>query len=111
MKKIIILSTISLLIFAAVLVACNKDVEGRTDNTPALHPANIDINAGTWKPILLASASEFAVAAPVATTTPDYIAQVNEIKTWQADLTSDENRLGSVACWILRVNWRARPLP
>ena len=45
-----------------IIVACNKDVEGRTDDIPALQPANIDLNAGTWKPILLTGPTEFAVA-------------------------------------------------
>ena len=81
-----------------------------TDNIAALNPVNIDLNAGTWKPILLTGPTEFAVAAPAATTTPDYIAQINEIKTWQARLTSDERKIvkywgaGAVLRWneILR---------
>ena len=95
---------------AILLVSCSKDIVGRTDNAPALTPANIDLNAGAWKPILLTGPSEFAVAAPAATTTPDYIAQVNEIKAYQANLTSDEKALvkywsaGAVLRWneILR---------
>ena len=109
MKKIFIL-TLSLASALLLVISCNKDVEGRTDNTPALNPANVDINAGTWKPVLLTGPTEFTVAAPVATTTPDYIAQVNEIKTWQADLTKEEKDLvkywsaGAVLRWneILR---------
>lgn len=93
-----------------VITGCNKDIAGRTDNIPALSPSNIDLNAGTWKPVLLTSPSEFAVAAPGATTSPDYIAQINEIKAWQADLTSEEKRIvkywsaGAVLRWneILR---------
>jgi hypothetical protein len=110
MKKIFFFSTIILLATVAIIVACNKNIEGRTDNTPALQPANIDINAGAWRPILLTGPAEFAVAAPSATNTPDYIAQVNEIKTWQANLTADEKRIvkywsaGAVLRWneILR---------
>lgn len=93
-----------------VITSCNKDIAGRTDNIPALSPSNPDLNAGTWKPVLLTSPSEFAVAAPGATTSPDYIAQINEIKAWQADLTSEEKRIvkywsaGAVLRWneILR---------
>lgn len=109
MKKLFIL-TLSLASAFLLVISCNKDVEGRTDNTPALNPTNVDINAGTWKPVLLTGPTEFPVAAPVATTTPDYIAQVNEIKTWQADLTKEEKDLvkywsaGAVLRWneILR---------
>ncbi|MBC7949953.1 MAG: phosphatase PAP2 family protein [Chitinophagaceae bacterium] len=101
-----------LIICSLAIASCNKDVDGRTDDLPALKPTNIDVNAGIWKPILLTSASEFAVAAPVATTTPDYIAQINEIKTWQADLTKEEKRI--VQYWsagaILRWNEILREL-
>lgn len=109
MKKIILAAAF---VTAAVVVfyACSKNVDSRTDNAPALTPANIDLNAGTWKPVLLTSPSEFAVAAPGATTTPDYIAQVNEIKSWQANLTNEEKQIvqywsaGAVLRWneILR---------
>ncbi|MEO8403342.1 MAG: vanadium-dependent haloperoxidase [Chitinophagaceae bacterium] len=110
MKKAIYLSAVVFIAVVAVIVSCSKSIEGRTDNAPALAPANIDLNAGTWKPVLLTSASEFAVPAPAATNTPDYIAQVNEIKTWQADLTKDEKAIvkywsaGAVLRWneILR---------
>ena len=86
MKKIFFFLIILIAATITLFVACNKDIEGRTDNTAALNPANIDLNAGTWKPVLLTGPTEFAVAAPAATTTPDYIAQINEIKTWQANL-------------------------
>jgi hypothetical protein len=110
MKRIIFFSTVILATTTILIVACNKDIEGRTDNTAALSPANIDLNAGSWKPVLLTGPTEFAVAPPAATTTPDYIAQINEIKTWQADLTSEEKRIvkywsaGAVLRWneILR---------
>lgn len=105
MKKIFFVFTIVIAATITIIVACNKEVEGRTDNTTALNPANIDLNAGTWKPVLLTGPTEFSVAAPVATTTPDYIAQINEIKTWQANLTSEEKKVvkywsaGAVLRW------------
>ncbi|MEI9806437.1 MAG: hypothetical protein WDO16_00420 [Bacteroidota bacterium] len=106
MKRIFLLFAAIVTLALTLIIGCNKDVEGRTDNAPALHPANIDLNAGLWKPILLVSPTEFPVAAPAATTTPDYIAQVNEIKTWQSELTSEEKRI--VKYWsagaILRWN-------
>jgi hypothetical protein len=110
MKRIIFFSTIILAATIIFIVACNKDIEGRTDNTAALNPANVDLNAGAWKPVLLTGPTEFAVVAPTATTTPDYIAQINEIKTWQVNITNDEKRIvkywsaGAVLRWneILR---------
>jgi hypothetical protein len=106
MKKIFLLPGILIFTLSIVLFAgCSKDIEGRTDNAPALHPSNTDLNAGTWKPVLLTSPDEFAVVAPIATTAPDYIAQINEIKTFQADLSNDEKALvkywsaGAVLRW------------
>jgi hypothetical protein len=101
-------------IAAAIIVpfACSKDINGRTDDLPALQPAKTDADAGNWKPILLSSANEFAVAAPIAVTTPDYIAQMNEIKTWQASLSDEEK--GIVKYWsagaVLRWNEILREL-
>jgi hypothetical protein len=95
MKKIFL--SISIIICAAIIVlySCSKSIEGRTDYAPALTPANTDVNAGAWKPILLTGPTEFAVAAPIATTTPDYIAQISEVKSFQANLTQEEERIVS----------------
>jgi hypothetical protein len=113
MKKVIFI--ISLLVAGALfsLVSCNKEIVGRTDNTPGLNPSNIDIDAGGWKPILLSMPpTDFPVAQPSATNTPDYIAQINEIKTWQADLSPKEK--ASVKYWsagaVLRWNEILREL-
>lgn len=110
MKKSILFSFTIVTVAGIIFFACSKKVDGRTDSIAALQPAKTDDNAGTWKTILLVSPTEFPVAAPIATNTPDYIAQVNEIKTWQKDLTNDEKNIvkywsaGAVLRWneILR---------
>jgi len=110
MKKLLFILSFLSLAAVVVIIACSKSVSGRTDNLPPLQPAKTDIDGGAWKPILLTAATEFPVAAPTATNTPDYIAQINEIKTWQANLTDDEKNLvqywsaGAVLRWneILR---------
>lgn len=103
---------LSTLLFIYFLVGCSKNITSHTDNTAALNPQNADVNAGTWKTILLTAPTEFPVAAPSAVNTPDYIAQVNEIKAWQAKLTSDEKQM--VSYWsagaILRWNEILREL-
>ncbi|MEO6639447.1 MAG: phosphatase PAP2 family protein [Ginsengibacter sp.] len=101
MKKFFFLS----LIIMTIIISCKKGIEGRTDDLPGLTPSNIDINAGTWKPVLLADPTEFPVAAPAAITSPDYIAQLNEIKSWQSHLSSGERDIikywsaGAVLRW------------
>ncbi|MDB5205482.1 MAG: phosphatase family protein [Flavisolibacter sp.] len=110
MKKIFIATSYILVSFVLFIVSCSKGITERTEDIAALNPTNIDLNAGTWKPVLLTGPTEFPVAAPIATTSPDYIAQLAEIKTWQANLTSEEKRIvkywsaGAVLRWneILR---------
>ncbi len=81
------LTILSILASAIFFTSCSKEVVSRTDNTAALNPANIDINAGTWRPVLLTGPTEFAVTAPAATNTPGYVAEINEIKSWQQNLS------------------------
>jgi len=106
-------TVMALVVIAIVIgISCSKDIVERTENIAALKPTNIDLNAGTWKPVLLTGPTEFAVAAPIATTNPDYIAQVNEIKSWQAHMSEEDKRL--VKYWgaggILRWNEIMREL-
>ena len=108
MKKIFF----SLLLLTAFVAqqSCNKKLDEVNLSYQALSPANIDINAGTWKPILLAAPDEFPVAVPVATATPIYTAELNEIKSWQRNITDEQKQIikywsaGSVLRWneILR---------
>jgi membrane-associated phospholipid phosphatase len=100
MKKILYILTA-----AMIITSCSKSLTEKNLEFAALQPASIEPTAGTWRPILLTGPTEFAVAAPIATTTPDYVAQINEIKTWQADLTKEEKDLvrywsaGAVLRW------------
>lgn len=88
-----------------VIHSCKKNLNEVNLSYPALNPAKLDDNAGTWKPILLNTPDEVAVAAPIATTSPDYVAQINEIKSWQNKLTQSETDLvkywsaGAVLRW------------
>ena len=109
MKKTIVTCTIVAVAITGIW-SCSKEIMGRTDNIPALNPSSTDINAGTWKPVLLTGPTDILVATPVATNSPDYIAQINEIKSFQANLTAEEVQIvkywsaGAVLRWneILR---------
>lgn len=104
--RILYTSLMAVALFAA---SCKKDITERNQEFPALAPTNIDANADTWTPILTAS-STFTVATPEAITTPNYLADLNEIKSYQKNLTSDQKDIikywsaGSVLRWneILR---------
>ena len=110
MKKLFLLSTLLLATVTTIVISCNKDVDGRTDNIAPLNPKDQDLDAGTWTPILLSAPTDVAVPAPIAVNTPEYIAQINEIKSWQEDLSGEEKRIvkywsaGAVLRWneILR---------
>ncbi|MFT3937068.1 MAG: phosphatase PAP2 family protein [Chitinophagaceae bacterium] len=110
MKKFVFLSITVAALGILMPFACSKKVDGRTDNLAPLQPSKTDADAGSWKPILLTAPTDVAVAAPIATTSPDYIIQINEIKSYQANITSAEKDIvkywsaGAVLRWneILR---------
>ena len=70
--------------------SCTKEIHGTTDNLPALQPASLDIDAGVWKSILLPRPDTFSVIAPPLTNSPAYIADLNEIKGYQQNLSGDQ---------------------
>lgn len=97
--------TVFWIFISVVIASCSKIVSGRTDNIPALTPANIDLDAGSWKTILLQRPDTFAVATPAAINSPSYKAELNEIKGLQQHLTGEQKRMiqywsaGSVLRW------------
>lgn len=106
-KLIFVLAITSLIYWS-----CSKDLDDRSDSYPSLAPENLDINAGLWKPVLLTAPDEFPVAAPIATTSPAYIAELNEIKGLQRSLTNEQKSI--VKYWsaggVLRWNEIMREL-
>jgi hypothetical protein len=93
-------------------IACNKSIEGRTDNISFLAPSSIDLNAGSWKLVLLSRPDSFVLAPPAATNTPGYIGELNEIKGLQQSLTNDQ--INNIKYWaaggVLRWNETMREL-
>ncbi|HTR30397.1 MAG TPA: phosphatase PAP2 family protein [Puia sp.] len=77
-------------LLTTALFSCNKSVPDVSSNLSALNPTNEDLNAGTWKPVLLSRPDTFAVAAPAATSSPAYAADLNTIKGYQHSLTGDQ---------------------
>ena len=108
MKKAI-LYILPVMLSVSVFTSCKKDIVERNEVFPALAPANIDLNADTWAPILTATTT-FTVATPDVITSPNYLADLNEIKSYQKNLTDDQKKIikywsaGSVLRWneILR---------
>lgn len=111
MKKIITISSVLIVVLMVMIVgSCNKNINDRSYDFPALEPVNLDLAAGTWNPVLLTGPDEFEVAAPAATNSPGYIAELNEIKAYQRDLSDKQKDIikfwsaGAVLRWneILR---------
>lgn len=110
MKKNSLFILIAAITAGIIYMSCSKSVENRTDNIPALSPAATDIDAGTWKLVVLSRPDTFAVAAPALITTGAYIGDLNEVKSLQANLTDAQRSdikywaAGSVLRWneILR---------
>jgi len=92
MKRIIFFSLIIATVFIWVPLACNKNISNATANLSSLNPTNIDLYAGTWKPILLSRVDTFAVADPASTSSSSYIAELNEIKGYQHGLSEDDKQ-------------------
>ncbi|MBV8390541.1 MAG: hypothetical protein JO080_12125, partial [Mucilaginibacter sp.] len=107
MKKIIqnISAILSIAVIASSLSSCKKDIISRVDQYPSLAPTSLDLNADTWKPVLITDPTVFTVAAPDATTSPAYVADLNEIKGYQRSLTDDQRAIikywsaGAVLRW------------
>lgn len=103
MKKL--LSLLIITTGAMLFNSCSKKIEEQNMLYPMINPVKPDANAGTWKPILLTTANEFACPAPIVTTSPDYIIQLNEIKSFQNQISNDERKLveywgaGAVLRW------------
>jgi PAP2 superfamily len=103
MKKIVLYTGIAMAVLCTN--SCSKAIEELNLSYPMIDPARPDANAGTWKPVLLTTANEFACASPIATTSPDFVLQLNEIKSFQANITAYERSLvnywgaGAVLRW------------
>ena len=82
-------------LFALLLLnySCNDDIVESNEQYPQLNPVNQDQQAGTWKPILLTAPDEFSLDAPLAVTAAAYKAEINEIKSYQVNITSDQQRI------------------
>ncbi|MBS1746017.1 MAG: phosphatase PAP2 family protein [Bacteroidetes bacterium] len=112
MKKIFSIITTTAIISSVLYISCSKNIVERTDNLPALNPVSQDLNAGTWKTVLVSSPDNFSVAPPPATNSSAYLADLNEIKGYQQSLSDAE--LNQIKYWgaggVLRWNEIMREL-
>src|SRR3954470_2217661 len=93
------------------LVACDDTVHVTTE-APLLQSSNIDASAGSWKMIVLTGPDQIAVAAPAASTSDAFRAEVDAVKSAQSRMTDAQQR--AVAYWssggVIRWNQIEREL-
>lgn len=93
------------------LLSCDKTVTEPLKE--AYIPTKLDENAGTWKPYILTSSSEVAVAAPKATTDAAYLKELDSLKNKIMPVLTPANK-DAVAYWgagaVYRWNEIAREL-
>jgi hypothetical protein len=73
--------------------SCSDEITERNEEFQALNPTNTDELAGTWKTYLLTTPNEFSLDAPIATNTPAFTREINEIKSYQASITSAQKSI------------------
>jgi hypothetical protein len=98
MKKKYAFLVIPAFLLILVPFSCKKTISGATANIPALDAGNEDLNAGNWKTFLLSRPDSFAVAAPSATNSTAYLAELNEIKGYQQNLSSSQQQ--QIKYWV-----------
>ena len=90
---------------------CDKAVNP-VEPLPPLDPSSTEATAGTWRMILLTGPTQIAVAAPTATTSAAYLAELDAIKSAQKGLTSAQR--SAINYWsgggVLRWNQIVREL-
>jgi hypothetical protein len=88
-----------------LLGGCKKEIMESNLGYAALDPIDSDEDAGNWKPILLSAANEIGVPAPDSVKSTAYLAELNEIKSWQQEISTEEEDLirywsaGAVLRW------------
>jgi hypothetical protein len=109
-KVISLFFVFSVIAIALGLQSCNKDVETK-EVLGVLTPSKLDQTASTWTPIILTNYStQVPVAAPAATSSAAYLAEIAAIKDAQSKLTKSQRSIieywsaGGVLRWnqILR---------
>lgn len=87
--SIYLLAAISSIIFTS----CNEDLEERNNEFQALNPLSQDEEAGAWKTFLLTSPNEYPLDAPIASNSPAFTREINEIKSFQTNITAEQQTI------------------
>src|SRR5215212_2432686 len=108
-SRLIALAAVGVLLPVA---SCDKSIVEPSASLPPIEAANVDAGAGAWKMIVLTAPEQVVVAEPAPVTSTAYLAEVQAVKTVQANM-SDAQR-AAVQYWtgagVLRWNEIEREL-
>ncbi len=118
-SKLFQFSSIVLIFSAFIFVACDKSVERDGTELDPLVPTKVDADAGTWKPMLLQSATDVSLAAPEDVSSANYQKELADMKTSMQNISDDQRVAirywagGGVLRWnqIMRALVAKRNLP
>lgn len=95
-----------------LLSGCDKEINQPQMDLPALVPVSQEANAGTWKTAVLLKSNEVTLTAPAATSSPEYLAELQSLKGMQSQRTSEQE--AAIQYWsgggVLRWNQIMREL-
>ena len=104
---VIVLSTL-----AFPIIACDKSIVEPSAALPPIEAANVDAAAGSWKMIVLTGPDQVVVPDPAPITSAAYLAELQAVKTAQANMTDAQR--AAVQYWtgagVLRWNEIEREL-
>lgn len=86
----ILKGSIAVAIITFAFSSCTKDIAVSGIQYTILNPTKTDALAGNWKTVIADTAQMYGVVAPVSITSSDYKAQLDAIKTAQANITTNQ---------------------
>src|SRR5688500_10845822 len=108
-RRVIALASIAV---ALPLASCDKSIVEPRAALPPIEVANVDAAAGTWRMIVLTGPDQVVVPEPTPVTGAAYLAEVQALKTAQANMTDAQR--AAVQYWtgagVLRWNEIEREL-
>lgn len=88
-KNLNLLKYIPVIAMVAFIASCQEDLPEYVGFEPYAY-ATLSEDGGTWDPILLATATDTTLTAPVDVTDVAYIAELDEVKGYNNALSADE---------------------
>ncbi|HKH93149.1 MAG TPA: hypothetical protein VKA54_15195 [Gemmatimonadaceae bacterium] len=94
------------------IASCDKSIVEPSASLPPIEAANVDAGAGAWKMIVLTGPEQVVVPEPAPVTSTAYLAELQAVKTAQANMTDAQR--AAVQYWtgagVLRWNEIEREL-